>query len=169
MIIQTYPMIRPLLLLSILFIATGCSRKTTVTVTDQKPMASEKAAVVQTEHYKVTTSFGHEFMVDVSRFPKEDHGYNNSCKINYIITNTGTRAFLHREEFANGKSSKSNEPAIVFEFHTADGKTIQKTQAIYFDIAPGRSSEVYTMSVDVGMGSCEGEAKPVEIRYRGND
>jgi hypothetical protein len=155
--------------LALLLTTTGCARKTTIAVKNTKPMASEKAAVVQTDHYKVTTTFGHEFMVDVTRFPKEDHGYNNTCKINYIITNTGTREFLHREEFASGKSSKSNEPAIVFEFHTSDGKKIQKTQAIYFDIAPGRSSEVYTMSIDVGMGACDGEVRPVEIRYRGNN
>ncbi len=156
-----------LTLLLALLLTAGCGRKTEVTI-EQKPAVPE-VKVLKADRYVISSPYGHEFTVDVTRFPREDHGYNNTCKINYIITNTGSRDFQHREAFpasaATGKMVKNSEPSIVFEFTTSDGKKIEKTQSIYFDISAGRSSEVYTMSIDVGQGTCEGEVEPVRIQY----
>jgi hypothetical protein len=155
-----------ILIAVLLFTVTGCARKTKVTI-EQKPAHEPIVRTVKADQYRITSPFGHEFTVDVTRFPKEDHGYNNTCKINYIITNSGGKDFRHRELFnaSGSKIAKSGEPSIVFEFTTSDGKKIEKTQSIYFDISSGRSSEVYTMSIDVGLGTCEGEVKPVCIQY----
>lgn len=156
-------------LLIALFAVTGCSRKTTVEVS-QKPLTNaEILKTAKVDKYKIASPYGHEFTVEVTRFSGNEQSYNNTCKVTYILTNTGNKDFNHREIYSNNSTSKvvkEGDPSIIFEFATADGKRIQKTQFLYDDIAVGRSSEVHNVSIDVGLRSCDGEVKPIEIQYK---
>ncbi len=152
-----------------LLVATGCGRKTTVAVVEKPLTTADLVKTAKVEKYVITSPYGHEFTIEVTRFDAQEQSYNNTCKVTYIVTNTGNKDFMHRETFnvANGgKTIKDGEPSLIFEFTTADGKKIQKPQFFYDDISVGRSSEVRNLSIDVGLRNCDGEVKPVRIQYK---
>lgn len=125
----------------------------------------------------LTSEIGHKFEIEIDQGAKTVPAgeQKNRCNAQFTITNVGVVDFLGHENFtADKKSTKTSftpktkyyQPHIVFEFKTTDGKIIDGSVNIQQDIAVGKSSESYSISITVGNRRCIEDVIPIKFAYK---